>query len=162
MVNDILEDYFFSAFVSKMRTINLAEYTTLLMIVEVFSLSLSKNFPTISLVMRTIDWHVLQHLMNNRVWIFSNSWTTVTKSQVFTFLTELMSIIMATVSILLFSRKSRNVLAIETLQTFNGIFEKVRFETVSSRHFVKIWLWPLLAFVNNSVNSVFRKVLSRS
>ena len=70
MVNDILEDYFFSAFVSKMRTMNLAEYTTLLMIVEVFSLSLSKNFPTISLVMRTIDWHVLQHLMNNRVGFF--------------------------------------------------------------------------------------------
>ena len=80
MANDILEEYFFSAFASKMRTINLAEYTTLLMIMEVFSLSLSKHFPTISLVMRTIHWHVLQHLMNNRVWIFSNSWTTVTRS----------------------------------------------------------------------------------
>ena len=94
MANDILEEYFLSAFASKMRTINLAEYTTLLMIMEVISLRLSKNFPTISLVMRKINRHVLQHLMNNRVWIFSNSWTTDTRSQVFTFLTELMSIIM--------------------------------------------------------------------
>ena len=135
MANDILEEYFFSAFASKMRTINLAEYTTLLMIMEVFSLSLSKHFPTISLVMRTIHWHVLQHLMNNRVWIFSNSWTTVTRSQVFTFLTELMSIIMATVSIPLLFRKSRDVLAFEALQTFDDTFKKFVFKNRSCRHF---------------------------
>ena len=105
----------------------------LLMIIEVFSLS--KNFTTILLVMRAIHRHTLQHFLNGRVWTFSNSWSTFTRSQVFTFFTELMSIIMATVSIPLFFRKPRDIFAFETLQTFDGIFKKFVFKNGSCRHF---------------------------
>ena len=79
-----------------------------------------------------VIWFVLKKIERylNSFWDFPT----------FTYLTELMSIIIATISIFLFPQKPRDVLAFETLQTFDGIFKKFWFKVIS-RHFNNFFIF---------------------